>query len=105
SAKQIGIHFVYALSPGLDITYSSEKDLTALKLKFHQLSTIGCENWALLFDDIENDMSQQDKDIYPSFAHAHLDLTNKLYDYLNKPNIFLFCPTDYCSRMAKPSIE
>ncbi|CAF3072516.1 unnamed protein product [Rotaria sp. Silwood2] len=105
SAKQIGIHFIYALSPGLDITYSSDNDLTALKLKFHQLLTIGCENWALLFDDIENDMSQQDKDIYPSFAHAHVDLTNKLYDYLNKPNIFIFCPTDYCSRMAKPSIE
>ncbi|CAF1341997.1 unnamed protein product, partial [Rotaria sordida] len=105
TAKQFGINFVYALSPGLDITYSSEKDLTTLKQKFHQLSTIGCEHWALLFDDIESEMSQQDKENFPSFAHAHVAITNQLYDYLNKPNIFIFCPTVYCSRMAKPSLE
>jgi hypothetical protein len=38
-------------------------------------------------------MSQQDKDHFPSFAHAQVALTNQLYDYLNKPNIFIFCPT------------
>ncbi len=36
-AKRYGMKFVYALSPGLDITYSSEKDLTALKRKFDQV--------------------------------------------------------------------
>jgi len=36
-AKRYGIKFVYALSPGLDITYSSEKDLNALKRKFNQV--------------------------------------------------------------------
>jgi protein O-GlcNAcase/histone acetyltransferase len=36
-AKQNGLNFIYALSPGLDIIYSSEKDLIALKRKFDQV--------------------------------------------------------------------
>jgi hypothetical protein len=36
-SKRYGIKFVYALSPGLDITYSAEKDLNALKRKFDQV--------------------------------------------------------------------
>jgi hypothetical protein len=31
------LNFIYALSPGLDIIYSSEKDLIALKRKFDQV--------------------------------------------------------------------
>ncbi len=40
-------------------------------------------------------MSQQDKDHYSSFAHAQVDITNQLYNYLNKPKIFIFCPTGF----------
>jgi len=36
-SKRFGIQFVYALSPGLDIVYSSEKDLTFLKRKLDQV--------------------------------------------------------------------
>jgi protein O-GlcNAcase/histone acetyltransferase len=36
-AKRYGVKFVYALSPGLDLIYSSEKDLNALKRKFDQV--------------------------------------------------------------------
>lgn len=71
-------------------------------------------------------MCQQDKDNFISFAHAQVALTNEIYDYLNKPNVLIFCPTrkkmfyiknifllnlfqnlfiEYCSRMAKPSLE
>jgi hypothetical protein len=38
-------------------------------------------------------MSQQDKDNFASFAHAQVAVTNEIYDYLDKPNILLFCPT------------
>jgi protein O-GlcNAcase/histone acetyltransferase len=47
----------------------------------------------LLFDDIESEMSQQDKDHFSSFAHAQVVVTNEIYEYLDKPNILLFCPT------------
>jgi protein O-GlcNAcase/histone acetyltransferase len=40
-------------------------------------------------------MSQQDKDQFNSFAHAQVSVTNQLYQYLNKPNIFIFCPTGF----------
>ena len=36
-AKQNGIDFLYALSPGLDIDYSSENDFNALTNKFDQV--------------------------------------------------------------------
>lgn len=35
-----GVTFIYAISPGLDISYTSTKDLQALKNK---LSQVGCE--------------------------------------------------------------
>jgi len=36
-AKQFDIHFIYPLSPSLDINYSSEKALISLKRKFDQV--------------------------------------------------------------------
>lgn len=37
AAKDNGITFYYALSPGLDITYSSAKEVAALKRKLEQV--------------------------------------------------------------------
>lgn len=42
AAKATGIDFYYALSPGLDITYSSLKDNAVLKRKLDQVSHFGC---------------------------------------------------------------
>ena len=42
AAKSSGIDFYYALSPGLDITYSSLKDTSSLKRKLDQVSQFGC---------------------------------------------------------------
>ncbi|CAF1492074.1 unnamed protein product, partial [Didymodactylos carnosus] len=36
TAKRLGITFIYALSPGLDIVYSSTKDMNCLKRKLDQ---------------------------------------------------------------------
>ncbi len=38
SAGQLGVRFVYALSPGLDVTYSCKEDLEVLKAKLDQVS-------------------------------------------------------------------
>lgn len=37
SAKENGIRFIYAISPGLDILYSSSKDVLSLKRKLEQV--------------------------------------------------------------------
>lgn len=72
AARESGITFYYALSPGLDITYSSAKEVTALKRKLEQVSQFGCIAFALLFDDIEPEMSEADKEMFQSFAHAQV---------------------------------
>ncbi len=72
TAKGNGITFYYALSPGLDITYSNPKDVAALKRKLEQVSQFGCSAFALLFDDIEPEMSEADKEVFQSFAHAQV---------------------------------
>ncbi|XP_052744973.1 protein O-GlcNAcase isoform X3 [Bicyclus anynana] len=102
-AKSHGITFCYALSPGLDITYSSQKEITTLKRKLEQVSQFGCMCFALLFDDIEPEMSEADKQIFQSFAHAQVSVTNEIHQHLGCPK-FLLCPTQYCSTRAVPTV-
>ncbi|XP_047539656.1 protein O-GlcNAcase isoform X1 [Vanessa atalanta] len=103
-AKSHGITFCYALSPGLDITYSSQKEITTLKRKLEQVSQFGCTCFSLLFDDIEPEMSEADKQIFQSFAHAQVSVTNEIYQHLGCPR-FLLCPTQYCSTRAVPTVN
>ncbi len=58
----------------------------------------------MLFDDIEPEMCKQDKEVFQSFAHAQVTLTNDVYEHLGQPK-FLFCPTQYCTSRAVPSIR
>ena len=37
TAHQHGVSFIYGLSPGMDITYSSQKEMAALKRKLDQV--------------------------------------------------------------------
>nr|CAG4647690.1 EOG090X01OH [Moina brachiata]SVE92862.1 EOG090X01OH [Moina brachiata] len=104
AAKESNITFIYAISPGLDITYSSPKELATLKRKLDQLVQCGCSAFALLFDDIESEMTESDKEAFQSFAQAQVAVTNEMYDYLNQPTGFLFCPTEYCSSRAVPDV-
>ncbi|XP_033119405.1 protein O-GlcNAcase-like isoform X2 [Anneissia japonica] len=104
AARESDVQFVYALSPGLDIIYSSPKEVTALKRKLEQVSQFGCKAFALLFDDIDTDLCQADKDGFQSLAHAQVSVTNEVYEHLNQP-CFLLCPTEYCATRATPSVE
>lgn len=74
AAEEHRISFVYALSPGLDMTYSSPIELCCLKRKLSQVASFGCHAFALLFDDIEADMCEADKSVYQSFAFAQVSL-------------------------------
>lgn len=104
AARAQGIVFCYALSPGLDITYSNQKEITILKRKLEQVSQFGCTCFALLFDDIEPEMSEADKQIFQSFAHAQVSVTNEIHQHLGCPR-FLLCPTQYCSTRAIPTVN
>ncbi|XP_066504030.1 protein O-GlcNAcase [Hoplias malabaricus] len=105
AAKEHNVEFIYAISPGLDITFSNPKEVAALKRKLSQVCGFGCRSFALLFDDIETEMCAADKEAFSSFAHAQVDITNQVFQHLQDPNTFLFCPTDYCAAFCTPSVR
>ncbi|KAM6972536.1 protein O-GlcNAcase [Aplochiton taeniatus] len=105
AAKKHNVEFIYAISPGLDITFSSPKEVAALKKKLDQVSQFGCRSFSLLFDDIEAEMCQADKQVFSSFPHAQVAVTNEVYQHLGEPETFLFCPTDYCAAFCTPNVS
>uniref|UniRef100_A0AAY3ZWE9 GH84 domain-containing protein n=1 Tax=Denticeps clupeoides TaxID=299321 RepID=A0AAY3ZWE9_9TELE len=105
TAKKHNIEFIYAISPGLDITFSNPKEVATLKRKLDQVSEFGCRSFALLFDDIETEMCPADKEAFSSFAHAQVAVTNEVFQHLPEPDTFLFCPTDYCAAFCMPSVN
>ncbi len=46
-----------------------------LKRKLDQVAQFGCTAFALLFDDIEPEMSESDKEAFQSFAQAQVNQT------------------------------
>lgn len=104
-AKRQSTVFVYAISPGIDITYSSTNEVNCLKRKLSQVADMGCEAFALLFDDIEPVLKSADKTVYKSIGQAQAELTNRIYNHLNSPEVFIFCPTEYCATRAVPDVE
>jgi len=105
-----GVRFVYALSPGLDLSYSPlTPDLDAIKAKFSQLASLGCSDFAIFFDDIDPSLPLRElafgqarisNDVL-HWLHHHCCVTNTT---ARKPKL-LFCPTEYCEMMTKPSLE
>ncbi len=101
AARHCDVRFIYALSPGLDFRYGVEADTGLLHQRFEQLLALGCEHFALLFDDIP------DRFDFGSVASAHCAVVNGLFAWLRQrlPTAQLaFCPTPYCGRMAERGV-
>ncbi len=97
------LHFLYALSPGLDIRYGSDTDRTALMRRFEQMLGLGATHFALLFDDIPDRLDADDLARWGSLASAQAHLANDVFRWTRSRQSgarFLFCPTPYCGRMA-----
>uniref|UniRef100_A0A8C8FMZ9 protein O-GlcNAcase n=1 Tax=Oncorhynchus tshawytscha TaxID=74940 RepID=A0A8C8FMZ9_ONCTS len=104
-SEKRGLRFVYSLSPGQDIVFSSACDLSLLKRKLRQVSKLGCQAFAILFDDIDHSLCQADSQAFSSFAHAQVSVANEIYRFLGEPPVFLFCPTEYCGSLCSPSVS
>ncbi|XP_039607893.1 protein O-GlcNAcase isoform X1 [Polypterus senegalus] len=104
AAHACGLQFIYALSPGQDIIFSNSYDVVLLKRKLRQVAGLGCKAFAILFDDIAHTLCQVDKDVFSSFAHAQVSVANEIFQYLEEPCTFLFCPTEYCNSLCYPSL-
>lgn len=102
-----GIRFVYALSPGLDIRYNDPAELRVLQDRVDQMMSLGCRDFALLFDDIPDHLDAAVTDRFGSLAAAQCDVTNALtrWTLAKEPRARVaFCPTPYCSRMVNAGL-
>jgi hypothetical protein len=98
------VKFIYGLSPGLDIRFSSTQDRASIGQRFEQLLEAGCEHFALLFDDLPGELHANDRQAFGSVAAAQCAVSNDIYSWLRSRSPqgrFLFCPTPYCDRMDR----
>ncbi|XP_032852398.2 protein O-GlcNAcase-like isoform X3 [Tyto alba] len=103
AAQEQSVEFVFAISAGQDMVFSSAGDRLLLQQKLRQVAAMGCHSFALLFDDIDPCMCQADRDVFTSLAQAQASVANEVYRELGQPSVFLFCPTEYCSSLCSPS--
>ena len=82
ACRQRDLRFIYALSPGLDIRYTDKADLTNIQKRFEQLLALGCENFALLFDDIPDSLDSADVEKFGSFASAQCHVANTIFKWI-----------------------
>lgn len=107
AAAGSGVSFVYSLSPGLSITYSSAADRAALLTKLRQLRGIGVHAFMLSFDDLPNEtLDPADARAYPGgMGQAQVALTNAVYAAERRvdPHFsLLFTPTEYWGVKSDP---
>ena len=98
-----GLHFIYGLSPGLDIRFSDPDEHQAIRHRLEQMIALGVQHFALLFDDLPGNMTDRDRAAFPSVAAAQAHVANETFAWLRGKILhsrMLFCPTPYCDRMV-----
>jgi protein O-GlcNAcase/histone acetyltransferase len=102
AAKERGLTMMAALAPCLDITYSDPNELSHLLRRLDQFIALGLTHFALLYDDIPSKLKPEDAAHFPSFAAAQCHIANAAWAHLcaRSGARLLFCPTEYCGRMA-----
>ena len=94
-----GVEFVYCISPGLSIRYSSAADAEALVAKLATVGDLGVRRFGLLFDDIPARLQHhQDLVRFRSLAEAQSELTNAVFERLRTMHVgasLVVCPTEY----------
>jgi hyaluronoglucosaminidase len=92
------VRFVFTVSPGLSITYSSTSDRRLLLKKLRFAIDLGCSWVGVMLDDIDTKIAaEKDKQIFRGLADAHSYLLNSLKDQLGGVRL-IFCPTYYANQ-------
>ena len=82
SAKENGVRFIFAISPGLDLNYKGTKgdeDFKLLLRKIDSMYNIGVRNFAIFFDDLKDDKGKHHED-----GKKQAEFLNKLQDKLTQ---------------------
>ena len=84
-AQENFVEPVYALSPGLSISYASDADFAALARKLDALAGLGVRSFALLFDDTPAELARpEDRARFRTLAAAQAHLIRRLYEHLRR---------------------
>lgn len=102
AAEQNSVDFFFAISPGKDFCFTDEADYAALLAKLRAVQALGITRFALLMDDIEPKLSEQDAAVFASAAEAHAHLAGVILSEIQPEKPFLFCPTDYMQNFDTP---
>lgn len=97
TARKHDVTLWYALSPGLDMVYSSEEDYQSLRDKMTAMTSLGIRHVALFLDDVPETLNHAaDRERFANLAEAHVHVINRLYADLQPLGVELVvCPTTY----------
>lgn len=97
TTREYGITLWYAISPGLDMVYSSEDDYRALLNKMESMIELGVRHVALFLDDVPETLNhEEDKNRFSSLGQAHVHVIRRLYEDLKaRDTDLMVCPTTY----------
>jgi hyaluronoglucosaminidase len=98
-ARDAGVTFGFAISPGLDIDYGSDADRATLLAKLQPFAAAGVHWFLLLLDDIPT---------APGLAARQVGIANWLLDALraHRNDVELaLCPTEYVGMRATPYLD
>lgn len=102
TAREAGVSFGFAISPGLSMRYSSLEDQRVLFEKVATFLGMGVTSIGLFFDDIPEKLHHaEDQKKFSSLAAAQVEVVNGFFRRLQKdcPGAeLIFCPTIYHGR-------
>jgi hypothetical protein len=106
TARRAGVRFVYSISPGLDMCYSSASEQQALLQKLAQLRRLGVRTLMLGFDDIPRSFHcAEDEAAYGAgdvaLGRAHADVSNAVHRW-NTGGRLIVVPSDYAELGRTP---
>lgn len=110
-ARDEGVTFVYAISPGLSMVHSEAAEHASLRRKVDQLRSVGIEDFALFFDDLPDEFpDSRDVDAFPAGpGQAHGETCRRFVDGVLRPygvmSPLLMVPTDYAGTGPSPYRE
>jgi hyaluronoglucosaminidase len=97
-----GVEFVYCLSPGLSIEYSSAEDIADLCRKYETVRSLGVRTFGLLLDDIPPVLQHgSDAAMFGDLVAAHVHVVGEVFRQLTDQSAdttLFVCPTEYWGR-------
>jgi hyaluronoglucosaminidase len=99
ACREHGVDFLFCLSPGLSMRYSSAADRAALAAKLDSVAALGVDFFGLLLDDIPPALQHEaDRAAFADLAAAHIRVIQELFDHLGPSKRLIVCPTVYWGR-------